>query len=252
MKELNRILIEPERISESKNSNRIIFLNSKELHYLVNVMRIKLNEKIIVVDGGGNLWEANFESNGKIRLLSDINKPKIYKNKTKPLLCLAIVMPKKGFEDIIRMSCELGIDKIQILNSHRSVAKTDNNKKLSRWETISKEAIEQSERLWKPEINASIDLNEWFNTIDKNYFYSYGATRRKDVIHIYDWMNSVNKETKQIWVTIGPEGGWSEQEEEMALGHGFTAIGLGETILRTSTASITATALMASWKRNIV
>ncbi len=53
----------------------------------------------------------------------------------------------------------------------------------------------------------------------------------------------------EVWVAIGPEGGWTPQEEKAAIENGWLGVSLGKNILRTSTASIGATENMVSWRR---
>ncbi len=56
---------------------------------------------------------------------------------------------------------------------------------------------------------------------------------------------------ERITVAIGPEGGWTPDEEATALQAGWQPVGLGQAILRTSTAAVSAAALMASWRRRL-
>jgi 16S rRNA (uracil1498-N3)-methyltransferase len=50
-------------------------------------------------------------------------------------------------------------------------------------------------------------------------------------------------------VVIGPEGGWNKDEEELAFNAGFVGVSMGETILRTATAAVSASQVMTSWRR---
>jgi len=50
-------------------------------------------------------------------------------------------------------------------------------------------------------------------------------------------------------VAVGPEGGWNKDEEALAFDSGLYGVSMGETILRTSTAAVSACQLMTSWRR---
>jgi len=50
-------------------------------------------------------------------------------------------------------------------------------------------------------------------------------------------------------VVIGPEGGWNKDEESLAFDSGLSGVSMGETILSTSTAAVSAWQLMTSWRR---
>ena len=62
-------------------------------------------------------------------------------------------------------------------------------------------------------------------------------------------MESLQKGVEQVWVAIGPEGGWSELEIDLAVKEDCASIRYGENILRTSTAAISASQLMVNWRR---
>ena len=52
-----------------------------------------------------------------------------------------------------------------------------------------------------------------------------------------------------FWNVIGPEGGWDKDEEALAVDSGLSGVSMGETILRTSTAAVSASQVMTSWRR---
>ena len=59
----------------------------------------------------------------------------------------------------------------------------------------------------------------------------------------------MNINVKQIWVAIGPEGGWTHEENDIAVQAGWDQVNLGESILTTSTASIAAIHAIVSCRR---
>ena len=64
------------------------------------------------------------------------------------------------------------------------------------------------------------------------------------------WMKKSKEEINQIWIAIGPEGGWTLKEQLLAKEFGCHDVQLGENILRTSTAAVVATKLMVDWRKN--
>ena len=145
------------------------------------------------------------------------------------------------------MSCEIGIDILQPLNSIRRTPQSYDRP--TRWKEILKESVEQSERLWIPELKTTIDVSSWWNINKSNVALSYGKTRSKEIQEIYQWMNGFSRNIEEIWITIGPEGGFTSDEESQAVALGWTPVHLGHSILRTSTASVVATQAMSSWRR---
>lgn len=249
MAELRRLFIQSQRLKVIQD-DQLLFLKAKEAHYLKRVLRLRVEDRFAVVDGEGHLWEAKISQHDKVELLSSFLDPQESKIRPKPLLCLAVVIPKQGIEGVFRMCCEIGIDIFQPLWSERRISKGESLNKFKRWEEIIKEATEQSERLWMPELRRSKGVISWLKeTISNRECVSFATTRLDKASNFQLWMEESGQEANQLWVVIGPEGGWSSKEQKMALDLSCCPITLGETILRTSTAAISASQLMASWRQ---
>ena len=124
-------------------------------------LAIKTGEEIFIANGKGSLWKAIKVKNDSLKI-NELKKPYFFQQQEIYLLGIAVVIPKSGFEDILKMCTEIGIDFIQPLFSERQVNKNLNfSKKFLRWNSIINEAVEQSERLWKPFILNGMDIIEW-------------------------------------------------------------------------------------------
>lgn len=157
-------------------------------------------------------------------------------------------------EFIIEKACELGVNKIIPLASEYCIAKIDekkSNKKLERFNKIAKSAAEQSKRHIIPEVSEPIDFEDLVNSLHVNdlsfnlLFYENASkiAETKNVIQsIKKKVNENNDIT--INVIIGPEGGFSKKEIEKAEQKGFNILSLGERILRTETAAVTALSII--------
>ncbi len=253
MKELRRLFIDEVRLQNSCSKNELVQLNRKESHYLNRVLRLKNNDAINVVDGCGNLWEAQLHQHDLLCLCSKFDSPLLKEDRPKPLICLAVVIPKKGFEDILRMSCEMGVDILQPLISERRIFNNDKDYKFIRWHEILRQSVEQSERLWIPKLLKTVKIENWL----KNSFLStstslataMATTRRNNAMELQVWLSNLPERLDQVWVLIGPEGGWTNEEIDLSNKEGCSEVKFGEHILRTSTASIAASQLMSSWRR---
>ncbi len=250
MEDLTRLIISHERIENIKNNN--LELSKEESHYLNKVMRIKNGKEIFIANGKGSLWKAIKVKNDCLEIIK-LKKPYLFQEKEIYLLGIAVVMPKSGFEDILKMCTEIGIDFIQPLFSERQVNKNlDFSRKLLRWNSIIKEAVEQSERLWKPSILNGIDIIEWLKSRDNQERVSISITREETLYDLNQWLRKqqefVNKKGGVIWNVIGPEGGWSSKEIDFFNKNKFAFVKLSDTILRTSTASINASSILNQWR----
>ncbi len=250
MAELRRLLIEADRLKTEMGVDRAFPLTSKEAHYLKRVLRLRSGDLIEIVDGVGHLWEASLHGGDSLQLSSRIDCPKEEEIHPKPLIGIAVVLPKKGFDELLRMSCEIGVDIIQPLSSERGVLRVDGGIKSLRREGIIREAVEQSERLWQPQLHSIIDFKDWVRRKPPKAVFAIATTRLPKLDDLQLWMMGLTEKIDQIWVAIGPEGGWTHDEQSLAKEEGCTEIQLGESIMRTSTAAVAATELMVSWRRN--
>ena len=251
MAELRRLLIESHRLLKSQDNNDALELTINEYHYLAHVLRLHVGDKFHIVDGIGNLWCATLDSGQRVKLNSSISKPDANQKKSLPRLCLAVAVPKKGFDDVLRMCCEIGIDILQPITSDRSVINAIHQSRFKRWQYILNEAVEQSERLWKPDLRSTITFSELFIDNSRDSFVSFGVTRSKQSKPLDHLLSELSSQTAELWVVIGPEGGWSEKEIQQASKNRWLQISIGENILRTSTAAISATQIMASWRSQL-
>ena len=249
MADKRRLFIDSDRLIYSIHLNGVLELNSAESHYLSRVMRMRQEDLLEVIDGKGRLWNAKILGKKYIKLLNSFDTPLKVGLKDKPLIGIAVVIPKKGFENFLQMSCEIGVDLIQPLISKRSVVKECNNEKIIRYKKIVRESVEQSERLWNPELMQALEFPNWINALPSDSQIGFAATRIEGLPYCEDWLKKISHKVNQIWVVIGPEGGWEKEEEALAFESGFVGLSMGSTILRTSTAAVSACQLMTSWRR---
>ena len=249
MTELKRLLVNHYRIRESYEKGNYLELTVKENHYLSNVLRLKRGDQFNVIDGVGNLWNADIIQKNIVRLCTGPYSPSESYAKPYPEICLAVAVPKIGFDDVIRMSCEIGIDTLLPINTERSLYNDVSSQRFARWQAILNEAVEQSERLWKPKLKDMTSFVDWTETVSVNSLFTIGTTRLEDSMYLEKLLSNLEEPKDEIWVAIGPEGGWTDNELDVAKQKNCIYVEFGESILRTSTAAISACQLLCSWRR---
>tara|TARA_B100000965_G_scaffold370460_1_gene358589 strand:- start:864 stop:1640 length:777 start_codon:yes stop_codon:yes gene_type:complete len=250
MRGLIRLIIENDRLKLS--CNNILKLTKQESHYLNKVMRIQINQEIFITNGKGSLWKAQKINENSLKIINFKN-PFLFQKQKPYLLGLAISIPKNGFEDILKMSTEIGIDFIQPLITDRQIKRLKSiSTKKERWDLLINESVEQCERLWKPKILECKTISEWIPNVIKNDLLSISATRIENSISLKNWLKKIeinlNKKDKIFWNVIGPEGGWSHNELTLFIKYKIQLVELSETILRTSTAAISASFILNEWR----
>ena len=253
MEDLIRLIISNERIENNKNNN--LELTNHEAHYINKVMRIKNGKEIFITNGEGSLWKATKIKNNFIEI-SQLGKPYLFQEQENLFLGIAVVIPKNGFEDILKMCTEIGIDFIQPLFSERQINKNLNfSKKFLRWDSIINEAVEQSERLWKPSILNGLDIISWIKNRDNQDIISISFTRDDNNDDLNKWLkkqqNFLGKKGGILWNVIGPEGGWSSREIEFFIKNKISLVKLSDTILRSSTAAVNASSILKQWRNDL-
>lgn len=197
----------------------------EKIHHLNNVLRAKTGEIILLLDGCGRGRKAIIENITKRKI--DLKFLDIYEGQNRlKNLTVAIGQTKKDAFDLsLKQLVEIGIEKIIILESEYS---QKFELKKERIEKVLISALEQSNAFYLPELTY-LRFNEFVDS-NKNkiiYFSSIGTTQ-----------NEIKYDSKEEYtILLGPEGGYSLDEEELVKKMTDSVIiNLPTNILRTSTA----------------
>lgn len=211
-------------------------ISDKDKHHIINVMRMKINDKIeIVYDEKVYLCEINDISKKdvsySVKDIIDVNN----ELPVKVTIAVSLVNEKK-LDFILQKCTELGIYDFVLVSSDRSKIKIDGkeNKKIERWNTITKEAAEQSHRNIKPVIKGIMSINE-VSKLDYDLKLTCSTKENEKTIKNV-LQNSTNCD--RIIIVVGPEGGLTNYEEEILKENNYIPITLGNLILRTETVPI--------------
>ena len=211
-------------------------ISDKDKHHIINVMRMKLNDKIeIVYDEKVYMCEINDISKKdvsySVKGIIDINN----ELPVKVTIAVSLVNEKK-LDFILQKCTELGVYDFILVNSDRSKIKIDGKekKKIERWNTITKEAAEQSHRNIKPIVRDIMSIND---VLKLDYDLKLTCSTKENEKTIKNVLqNSTNCD--RIIIVVGPEGGLTVSEEEKLEKNGFIPVTLGNLILRTETVPI--------------
>ena len=209
-------------------------LSKQDKHHIINVMKMKAKENIeIVYDEKVFLCEiTNINKNDvlykKIKEITKNNELSI-----KVTIAIPLVNEKK-MDFVLQKATELGAYDFVIYDSERSKVKINDklNKKLDRWNLITKEAAEQSFRNISPKVYGIKKLDEIVNL---NYDISLVASTKNIKKNIKNIMQNSTKCANMI-IVVGPEGGLTNSEEDFLLDNGYEGVTFGNTILRCETA----------------
>ena len=213
-------------------------------HQIHKVLRLKSGDKVIALDGSGMEYtvELNQISNnqcvGKILSRQDSNaEPRV------KLTLLVGLTQRDKFEWVLQKCTEIGATAFTPVITSRSLVQDIRSaeQKISRWQSILKEAAEQSGRGVIPILNPPV-----------LYLQALEQLRGQELGMIaYEGENkeplkkAIKKFSgKNLGLMIGPEGGLSMEEVQRAKQSGLITVSLGPRILRMETAAVVATALI--------
>ncbi len=245
MAERRRLLIDSRRLQCADDSRRFA-LEEDETRYLRKVLRLRQGDQVDVIDGCGHLWMARLLDGHHLELCTEIQVPSQSVLAPRPQLGLAIALIRRGMDDVMRMTCELGVDRLQPLQAQRCVPQAEHRPE--RWGSILREALEQCERLWAPELPGVCAAADWWQTPEHSDLRLIAVSRETAVPRLSDLLAARASANQSIWLAIGPEGGWTDQELAAARAAGWVSVSLGDTILRSSTAAVAGATMLNNWR----
>lgn len=226
------------RVSDDEDH---ISLGNDNLNYIKNVLRLKPGDPVIVFDGRRFEYETiidNFSSDSAILKITKKNEV----SHSEISITLAQSVPKAGkMEFIIQKATELGITKIVPVISRRSIPKFSETKmtaKVSRWRKIAVEASRQCGRAVIPDITDIFTFDKMVKLPGENdhriILWEEETTHGLKTI----LQDGTEKNRNDFFIVVGPEGGFTREEVELARINGFTSATLGTYILRTETVGL--------------
>jgi 16S rRNA (uracil1498-N3)-methyltransferase len=228
-----RFFISPEQVA-----GQLITVSGEDVRHIGAVLRMKTGDELLLCDGKGSEYSVKIIHIDRTEIKTEIvNKTR--RELAYPRVTLGQGLPKSDKMDwIVQKATELGVESIVPLVTERTIVKVrDEEKRVSRWQKIAREAAMQSNRVDIPVIGQIVSSNDFLRTLNSElgtlllFPWEEGTKPIKDVLRGSEGI-------KQITVLIGPEGGFSSAEAESASRRGFHPVSLGPNILRTETAAI--------------
>lgn len=232
-------------VDDSNRQDDCYYITGSDFNHIKNVLRMYVGDTFLVSSNRvSNLCRIeNFEGETVVARITEEN----YQNTELPVkIYLFQGLPKSDkMELIIQKTVELGVHEIIPVEMNRCVVKLDEKKKKSkreRWQTIAESAAKQSKRNSIPNVSDVLSYKqalEKAKTLDLllvPYESKNGMTDTKNAL-------SKIKNGMSVGIFIGPEGGFEENEINLATEIGGNVISLGKRILRTETAAMTAVSM---------
>ena len=233
-------------VTKDQIDNGIVTLSGDDAHHISRSLRMAAGEKVTVCDMQKNEYFCILEDFLPDRVLARIESQR--KSDTEPPFDARLyqALPKGDkLDSIIQKSVECGVSSIRTFVSDRCIARESvgDEKKLARRARIALEAAKQSGRGIIPEILTTQSFKDAVKSAaDADialFCYEGDGTLplREFLQKKHTEFSNKNIDCPSVSIMIGSEGGFSLTEAEYAVSEGMTAVGLGNRILRTETAS---------------
>ncbi|MBN1456753.1 MAG: 16S rRNA (uracil(1498)-N(3))-methyltransferase [Sedimentisphaerales bacterium] len=226
-----------------------LYLDRTEAHHLIHVMRPNLGDKIELFDGSGTIGCAVIAELKRKDVIVDVKEVQtISPRRTGRVIIAASVAKGQRFDWLITKCTELGAEVIAPVIFERTVKLAKGKNSSERFCKLAVSAAKQCGRNFLPNINEPVQLADAVKTLQGSYpqaIMLYGglsenAKRFKDII----------QKDKDVVAFVGPEGGLTENEQELLKNADAIEAKLTKTILRIETAAVAFASILCAARDN--
>ena len=218
-----------------------------EAHHAVAVRRLRVGERVMVVNGHGTVATATITETGKRELSLVVDELADHPEPT-PAITVVQAIPKgERGELAVEVLTEIGVATIVPWAASRSVAVWKGEraeKSHARWASTAREAAKQARRAWFPDVTPMATTSQVESIIRSS---DLAVVLHEEATGTFASLPEVSG---RITLIVGPEGGVSADEVTAFEAAGAVAVRMGAEVLRTSTAGVAgAAALLARTPR---
>ena len=239
----------------------VVVLDGPEGRHAATVKRTRVGEVVDLVDGRGTRCTGPVTATTKDTLTVAVQS-RTTEPPPAPRLTLVQALAKGDRGELaVELATEVGVDEVLPWSAARCVVRWEGErgaKALERWRTTAREAAKQARRARFPEVGAPVTtaqvaalpgtvlvLHEAASLpLTAVPLLGSGLDERGDASSASGSVTGIDK--AGIVVVVGPEGGISDEELQALTAAGATAVRLGSTVLRTSTAGAAALAVLSA------
>ncbi|MBI4597254.1 MAG: 16S rRNA (uracil(1498)-N(3))-methyltransferase [Candidatus Omnitrophica bacterium] len=250
---MHRVFVPPEDIKGST----ITIANPKDVHHLVRVLRLRAGDGLECFDGSGAIYDGVIDqcASGQVRVA--VRRHRQVPAQQRRIALAMALLPADRFDWAIQKATELGAAQIIPLVTERTIirlTKEQGQRKVGRWQAISREAAQQCGQAVLPIIESPqrfAELTQRFHEFSRVLLPTLGP----GTIPLREVLSSLNPQPpapspqptlalSSMLVCIGPEGDFTPQEVRHASAAGAVAVSLGRAVLRSETAAISVLAVL--------
>jgi len=225
----------------------LLVIEGDEFTHLTHVMRKNVGDTLRVVDGTGIAYDAEVTSLEKRAARCKIREKHIRLNEPEIDMTLAVGLPKNAakFDFLIEKTTELGVSSVIPLLTERTIPR---HARVERWEKLALAAMKQSCRCMVPKVCHPMTFTNFVLATHKSSLRVIFHEKADMPFQALTPDSTQHQHVPAVTICIGPEGGFSDDEVELATTAGFIPVNLGARRLRTETAAIVSVAALMLWR----
>lgn len=218
-------------------------LDGTEAHHLSRVARLDVGDEIFLLDLQGNAHRASIEEINNGMVSGIIHETEKDYNESIPRLHLGIgILKGANMDMVVEKGTELGVNSITPLAMRYNVRR---GFRRDRFERIALSALKQCGRGRVPTISDPIPFSEWCSRLSNKD--AAVADSSASSVRVQEWLGNREGNVRDIWLTIGPEGGYHEDELKVISQNGLASVSLGPRRLRSETAALALLAICGAY-----
>lgn len=211
-------------------------------HHIFKVLRLTPGAPLILIDEDGMEYHGVITNITKEEVLGSITKSQYTIGEPNTRVVLAQGLPKGDKLDlVVRMCTEVGVTEVIPMVTQRTISRPEPSKiekRKQRWQRIAQEAAKQSRRGRVPLVRDPLSFQDVIQEALSGDLALMAWESADGEQHLSHSLSMRKGNGGSIYILIGPEGGFSEDEVEMARSFGVARVSLGNRILRTETAGL--------------
>nr|WP_067286410.1 16S rRNA (uracil(1498)-N(3))-methyltransferase [Marinobacterium profundum] len=225
------------------NPGDTLLLSDNNVQHLARTLRMRVGDQVMLFNGDGSECLATLTEVDKRSLQVRIDSQERPQRDSALQIHIGQTLSRgERMDYAVQKATELGMARMTPLFSERCEVKLKSerqDKRLRHWQQVAISACEQSLRCTVPQLDAPEPLEHWVSRVQADL---------KLVLHHHSAspLGGLPRPSS-IALLIGPEGGLTEAEVQLAIAAGFKPVALGPRVLRTETAPVVAQAILQSY-----
>ncbi len=229
--------------------SKTITIDGPVARHMIQVLRLTAGSPVILFNGEGGEYQAVINTINKKEVSVDVTEFTNREMESRLNVTLVQAVSRgERMDYTLQKATELGVTAIKPINTERAVVNLKGDralKRVSHWQKVVNGACEQCGRNIIPCVE---QIEDFKDCISK----SVPVNTVKLLLHpeaqqsLSSFVTSLSNENLLIVLLIGPEGGISQEEHDLAIQAGFNVIHLGPRVLRTETAAVVALSILQS------